>query len=69
MDRLVTGLLSNSPSTASVVVLDILGYDGWPAVFALSKVAQGELKCCDVCASVLFGRTKVCLRHRLSHLL
>ena len=41
MDKIVGGLLSAEDGETSNVILDLLGYDGFPACYAMAKVAAG----------------------------
>ena len=36
--------LTPSSSKPATVIIDVLGYDGWPGVFALQEIAAGYLK-------------------------
>ena len=39
---MVTGLLNTGDGETSNVLLDLLGFDGWPACYAMQQVAAGE---------------------------
>ena len=39
--RVVSSLLTGTGNDNSVVMLDLLGYDAWPAAFTLTQVAAG----------------------------
>ena len=41
VDKIVGGLLSAEDCETSNVILDLLGYDGFPACYAMAKVAAG----------------------------
>jgi len=43
VDKIVGGLLSSEDGETSNVILDLLGYDGFPACYAMSKVAAGAI--------------------------
>lgn len=46
VDRVVTGLVGGtSAAEPNVILLDLLGYDGWAAAFAVTRVAAGQ--CCS----------------------
>ena len=36
--------LTPSGSKPATVIIDMLGYDGWPGVFALREIAAGHMK-------------------------
>lgn len=39
---MVTGLLNTGDGETSNILLDLLGFDGWPACYAMQQVAAGE---------------------------
>ena len=47
VECLVNGMVSGSQGEPSVILMDLLGYDGWPAAFAISKSAAGNLVAVD----------------------
>ena len=42
VDKMTTGLLNTADGETSNILLDLLGFDGWPACFAMQQTAAGE---------------------------
>ena len=43
ISKVIEALTPNGSKPATVLI-DLLGYDGWPGVFALQEIAAGYLK-------------------------
>ena len=41
ISHIVDGLSPTSAAKPATAVVDLLGYDGWPAVYGLTQIASG----------------------------
>lgn len=44
VEKIVTGLLGGNGDSTNNVIVDLMGFDGWPACFAMREVASGPTK-------------------------
>lgn len=42
MDKVVSSLLSTGDGETSNIVVDLLGFDGWPACYCMTQIAAGQ---------------------------
>ena len=45
MEKVVQGLLGGPGEDTSNVILDLLGFDAWPACYAMHEIAAGQFNC------------------------
>jgi len=42
VEKVVSSLLSTGDGETSNIVVDLLGFDGWPACYCMSQIAAGQ---------------------------